>query len=96
MIKDSYKRTKRQSRSSSQAPPSAASLGNGEARLARLILQHSRTLAAEDNREFQGDSLPSMHSRVMAAFAPAAAREEEKEEDGTVENRETGLGTVVA
>ena len=66
-------------------------------------------LAADDNgmaavirsrspmdREFQGDSLPSMHSRVMAAFAPAAAREEEKEEDGTVENRETGLGTVVA
>jgi hypothetical protein len=32
--------------------------------------------------------------RILAALAPAAAREEEKEEEGTVENRETGLGTV--
>jgi hypothetical protein len=47
------------------------------------------------DREFQGDGLPSMQSRVMAAFAPTAAREEEKEEDGIVENRETGLGTIV-
>lgn len=47
-------------------------------------------------REFQGEGLSNIPPRVMAAFAAAPAREEEKEEDGTVENRETGLGTVVA
>ena len=55
-----------------------------------------RSRSPMDNREFQSESLPNIPPRVMAAFTPAAAREEEKEEDGIVENRETGLGTVVA
>lgn len=53
LIKDSYKRTKRLSRSSSQAPPPSGSPGNGEARFARLIQQHQqqRLLAARSQIE---------------------------------------------
>ena len=75
-----------------------------------MVQQHSRLLSPDESgmspvirsrspmeREFQGHGLPNIPPRVMAAFAPTAAgREEEKEEEGTVENRETGLGTVVA
>lgn len=98
MIKDSYKRTKRAARVSSQAPVSAPP-GNNEARFARIIQQHSRLAVADGNAmagvirsrsPLDRDITP----RILAALAPAAAREEEKEEEGTVENRETGLGTV--
>jgi hypothetical protein len=48
------------------------------------------------DRQFQNEDLSSLPPRVLAAFAPPAARDEEKEDEGIVENRETDLGTVGA
>jgi hypothetical protein len=127
LIKDSFKRTKRHSRSSPQmssAPPSVLPV-NGEARFARLIHEHQRQQArrlsrsaAEIDHEpgiVEGDprlriarsrspmdvESSDRDSSVTRGYAEearvlaAAMREEDKEEEGTVENRDNGLGTVV-
>jgi len=128
LIKDSYKRTKRLSRSSSQVPPSS-SPGAGEARFARLIQQHQQqrqllharqlleneslanmpalTDVTVDGQRYritrsrspmdldvgEGRSRPSSRSEGTGLTVEAAVpiREEDKEEEGTVENRD---GTV--
>jgi hypothetical protein len=134
LIKDSYKRTKRHSRSSSQAPVAPSTSSPGEARFARLIHQHRQQLQQqrqdhgllgtrnaveqEQGRDITVDGTRYRINRsgspmdmanvdresrptsifVEEATATATAvvlREEDKEEEGTVENRETGLGTVV-
>jgi len=129
LIKDSYKRSKRLSRSSSQTPMSS-SPGAGEARFARLIQQHQQQrqllharqlLENESIRDITVDgqryritrprsppmdvdaggelrSRPSSRSEgsgTMVAVAVTAAREEDKEEDGTVENRDGTMDSVV-
>lgn len=137
LIKDSFKRTKRHSRSSSQAPVPVALPGTTDARVARLVqqYQHQRVALArntidarntvdartafeqEQGREVTVDGTryritrsrspmdvdnPDRETRSMIVYTEEArastipAREEDKEEEGTVvENMETGLGTVV-
>lgn len=127
LIKDSFKRMKRHSRSSPQvssAPPSVLPV-NGEARFARLIHEHQRLQARRLSRNAtEFDHAPSTtdddpRHRITRSRSPmdiessdrdpsltrnyaeearvlaATVREEDKEEEGTVENSETGLGTVV-
>jgi hypothetical protein len=115
LIKDSYKRTKRLSRSSSQVPPTG-SPGGGEARFARLIQQHQQQrlltarVASEHDREREIVRI-SRRSRspmeVELADTPRASvvygvegaqtalREEDKEEDGTVEGIDNAGNVVV-
>jgi len=129
LIKDSYKRTKRLSRSSSQVPPSS-SPGAGEARFARLIQQHqqqrqllharqllenqsiesirdvtvdgqryriTRSRSPMDLDVGEGRSRPSSRSEGTGLTVEAAVpiREEDKEEEGTVENRDGTVESVV-
>jgi len=129
LIKDSYKRTKRLSRSSSQVPLSS-SPGAGEARFARLIQQHqqqrqllharqllenesvqsirdvtvdgqryriTRSRSPMDLDVGEGRSRPSSRSEGTGLTVEVAVpiREEDKEEEGTVENRDGTVESVV-
>src|SRR5277367_2048717 len=127
LIKDSYKRTKRLSRSSSQVPLSS-SPGAGEARFARLIQQHqqqrqllharqllenesvqsirdvtvdgqryriTRSRSPMDLDVGEGRSRPSSSSEGTVSTVAVPVREEDKEEEGTVENRDGTVESVV-
>jgi hypothetical protein len=127
LIKDSYKRTKRLSRSSSQVPLSS-SPGAGEARFARLIQQHqqqrqllharqllenesvqsvrdvtvdgqryriTRSRSPMDLDVGEGRSRPSSRSEGTVSTVAVPVREEDKEEEGTVENRDGTVESVV-
>jgi hypothetical protein len=129
LIKDSYKRTKRLSRSSSQVPLSS-SPGAGEARFARLIQQHqqqrqllharqllenqsiesirdvtvdgqryriARSRSPMDLDAGEGRSRSSSRSDGTGLTVEVAVpiREEDKEEEGTVENRDGTVESVV-
>ena len=142
LIKDSFKRTKRHSRSSSQTPvvgtttTSSSSPGAGEARFARLILQHQQQRLAmartnntngpepttttssserdvtvdrplyritrsrspmdvdtSSDRETRPRIVYTVDARVPPVVEASSAREEDKEEEGIAEDRETGLDT---
>lgn len=128
LLKDSYKKKTRGSRSTSSAPATGSPAG-GEAQFAMLIQQHQQqrliaTRNGPDSEPVRETTIDGTRYRIFRSRSPVdieapervsrpsssyeieevrrmpipivTTGEEDKEDDGHLENREIGLGTVLA